>query len=300
MSFGFAIGDIVALGNLAWNLYKQCKNASAEFKEVQNEVLSLHAAVKELQDEAENEESILNRAGLGRKKELIDNIQNCTEVLAQLEDLLTRFNSLGTKRKKVFDVLKFGSQGLQEIRQKLMLHTSSLTLFLTRLGTGSLGRIEKKLDDIAADIRAARHEPSLSSVCVDNDVIEQDSAWHILMKELSDDFAPEDIEAHKSEIKAYIRRLIERGDLHEQVPFARLDEAAAPTSKSSSEDSLGPSASASEPKGKPPPHRPLWPPKPTVESVIGLGSNLSQDQGGATARNISEHRPKLAVLSVMD
>jgi hypothetical protein len=48
MSFGFAIGDFVAIGRLAWDLYKQCKGASAEFAEVCKEVLSIHTALREL------------------------------------------------------------------------------------------------------------------------------------------------------------------------------------------------------------------------------------------------------------
>lgn len=166
MSFGFATGDFVALGKLAWGLYKQCKGASAEFAEVCNEVLSIHTALRELEDETQNEDSILNRAGKGRQKELDNIVQNCTEVLRQLETLVTKYRSLGTSQRKVWDRVKFGDEGIQVIRNKLVLHTSTLTLFLTSLGTGSLGRIEKKLDDIAAEIRAAimNHQSSLPSM----------------------------------------------------------------------------------------------------------------------------------------
>ena len=261
MSFGFAIGDFVALGNLAWNIYKECKTASAEFQEARNEVLSLHAAIRELQDEVDNKDSILNRAGVGRKQELDGLMRNCSDVLGQLEQLLTRYRSLGTKQKRTWDRVKFGSEGLQEIRSKLMFHTSALTLFLTSLGTGSLGRIEKKLDDLASEIRAGQHEPSLISLCNEEDTSGGNSAWRVLIDELSEDFSRAEIEAHKEEITRYIRDLLLRGDLDERCP--------SPEFITEEHRTIAPSL-ASKPEEDPlagaVPQRTRWPPQPTFES----------------------------------
>jgi len=46
MSFGFAIGDFVALGTLAWRLYKCCKGASVQSREIGKELNSLLNAVR--------------------------------------------------------------------------------------------------------------------------------------------------------------------------------------------------------------------------------------------------------------
>jgi hypothetical protein len=201
LSFGFAIGDFVALGRLAWGLYKQCKGASAEFAEICNEVLSILTALRELEDEAQNEDSILDRAGKGRQKELNNIVQNCTQVLQQLESLVTRYRSLGTSQKKVWDRVKFGDEGIQVIRNQLVLHNTTLTLFLTSLGTGSLGRIEKKLDDIAAEIRAGHREPSVMTAIADETVSSEIEAWRFLSTELAENFSREEIEAHREESK---------------------------------------------------------------------------------------------------
>ncbi len=237
MSFGFAVGDFVALGRLAWGLYKQCKGASAEFAEVCNEVLSIHTALRELEDEAQNEDSILNRAGKGRQKELHTIVQNCTEVLRQLETLVTRYRSLGTSQRKVWDRIKFGDEGIQVIRNKLVLHTSTLTLFLTSLGTGSLGRIEKKLDDIAAEIRAGHHESSIITAVNDEPGPSRSEAWTFLFRELAEDFSVHEVEAFKEEIQTYIKQLVERGALEEH--------ASSPCSDISTADSLPPRLSPS-------------------------------------------------------
>jgi hypothetical protein len=116
MSFGVAVGDFAALGRLSWGRYKQCKGASAEFAAVGNKVLSIHTALRELEDEAQNEDSILNRAWKGRQKELNNIVQNCTEVLQQLEALVTRYRRLGTSQKKVWDRIKIGDEGIEVIR----------------------------------------------------------------------------------------------------------------------------------------------------------------------------------------
>jgi Hsp70 protein len=225
MSFGFAIGDFVALGKLAWGLYKQCKGASAEFAEICNEVLSIHTALRELEDEAQNEDSILNRAGKGRQKELSNIVQNCTQALQKLESLVTRYRSLGTSQKKVWDRIKFGDEGIQVIRNQLMLHTSTLTLFLTSLGTGSLGRIEAKLDDIAVEIRAGYHEPSVMTAIVEDTDSPGGEAWQLLSTELAENFSREEIEAYRDEIKDHIRQLIREGALEEQASLAHSEEA---------------------------------------------------------------------------
>ena len=206
------------LASLAWKVYKDCKSASAEFLEIRNEVNSLHTAILELQDEAENHESILNRAGSGRKRELEMILNNCVEVLRELQQLVGKYRSLGTKHMRTWDRIKFGSEGIQQIRDKLMFHTSALTLFLTSLGTGSLGRIERKLDELALEIRKGQHEPSLITVCDEGNSSEQDNAWRLLMNELAEDFSKEEIESNKAEIKIYIHSLIGRGELNEEIP----------------------------------------------------------------------------------
>jgi Hsp70 protein len=278
MSFGFAIGDFVALGKLAWGLYKQCKGASAEFAEICNEVLSIHTALRELEDEAQNEDSILNRAGGGRQKELNNIVQNCTEALRQLESLVTRYRSLGTSQKKVWDRIKFGDEGIQVIRNKLVLHTSTLTLFLTSLGTGSLGRIEKKLDDIVTDIRAGHHEPSVITAVNDDAGSSQNEAWRFLSRELAEDFSREEIEAYKGEIKSYIKELVEKGALEGGVASVRSDQEgtclSTPTFSSSSTPTFRSRRSFPETAGC---AEGRWPPMPTAES--GSDSDGPGDEG---------------------
>ena len=113
----------------------------------------MHAAIKELEDEADSPISALSRSDERKKHELKEILNNCRNSLAQLEGLLTKYKSLGTKHKKNWDKIRLSAEGLDDARSKISFHTSGINLFMTTLGTSSLGRIETKLDQLAQDIR---------------------------------------------------------------------------------------------------------------------------------------------------
>jgi hypothetical protein len=178
-------------------------------------VIALHTVLKELEDELENPDSILNRSGASKASELNLLVRNCRSVLQNLNKLLIKYKSLGTSSKKTWDRIQFGTENLSEIREKLMSHTSSLTLFLTTLGTGSLGRIEKKLDELIADVRAGRKEKSVLTM-VDENEEESNSMWNEWKLELVEEgFTRSELEAHKHWIIARLRELIDNGELDE-------------------------------------------------------------------------------------
>jgi len=98
-----------------------------------------------------------------------------------------------------------------------MSHTASLTLFLTTLGTGSLGRIEKKLDELIEDVRAGRKEKSVLTM-VDEDEEDSESMWNEWKGELVEEgFTKVELEGHKHWIIAKLRELIDNGGL-DKVP----------------------------------------------------------------------------------
>ena len=207
----------------------QGKNVSADFEEVAHEVATLHTAIKEVTDEAQNPDSILNRAGIEKTRELQEIIRNCKLVISDLERILTKYKSLGTGSKRAWDRIKFGASGLQEIREKVTFHTSSISLYLTTLGTGSLGRIEKRLDEIVKEVQSGRREPSILS-SVDDDLEDADAQWNALKAELLDEgFTKQDIEAHKRDIKVYLASLIDNGKLWETGLPSRTSRTLYPT-----------------------------------------------------------------------
>ena len=87
-------------------------------------------------------------------------------------------------------------------------HTSSVSLYLTTLGTGSLSRVEKRLDEIVRETQSGKREPSILST-IDSDVEDADEQWNALKNELKG-------EGH---IKTYLANLIRRRDLQETKSF---------------------------------------------------------------------------------
>jgi len=99
-------------------------------------VTSLHTAIKELQDEVEDTDSILNRTGASKKGELDVLVRKCNTVLQLLHKLVAKYKSLVTNHKPVWDRVSFGSENLQE-HARGSYDTHVLTLFLATLETSS-------------------------------------------------------------------------------------------------------------------------------------------------------------------
>ncbi|KAN0101440.1 hypothetical protein V8E51_011950 [Hyaloscypha variabilis] len=206
MSFGYSVGDFVAIGQLAWTVYKSCKGAPGEFQELARELSSLHTILHELEDDAKTPTSLLNRRGAERKPELEVLLANLSTTLNQVDDIVKRYHSLGRDQKKTWDRVKFATKDLADLRSKLQLHITGINLFISSLSAGSLARIEGLLDELVRDIREGRKEPTIVSTYEDNDEL----AWDELERELvGDGITMEDVRQYKEEIRDYLRRLVE-------------------------------------------------------------------------------------------
>jgi hypothetical protein len=125
MSFGFSIGDFVALGQLAWNVYKSCKNASTSFNNLSAEVLSLHVLLKEA-DEILSADALLDS-----KRGHLDVIMSgCRGILLDLQALIDKYQGLGSKTQRTWDRLNWHSEDIAELRSRLISHTVLLSTFI--------------------------------------------------------------------------------------------------------------------------------------------------------------------------
>jgi hypothetical protein len=53
MSFGYSVSDFIAVGTLAWSVYKSCKEAPNSFNNIHNEVQSLQIVLRAFGDTLE-------------------------------------------------------------------------------------------------------------------------------------------------------------------------------------------------------------------------------------------------------
>lgn len=125
MSFGFSVGDFATLGQLAWKIYKTCKDSPESFKNVSQEVLSLHAVLKELEETHSN--ATLSATQQSRLETVGD---GCRAVLEDLKAILDKYSSLGSTTKRTWDRLGWGSRDIADLRSRLISNTNLLTLFI--------------------------------------------------------------------------------------------------------------------------------------------------------------------------
>ena len=125
MSFGFSVSDFVTLGQLAWKVYKSCKDAPQSFQNISQEVLSLSAVLREA-EEVFSGKPLPQRTSEGLKTVG----DGCHSVLKDLQSLLDRYESLGTQAKRTWDRVGWCSNDITELRARLTSNTSLRAAFI--------------------------------------------------------------------------------------------------------------------------------------------------------------------------
>jgi hypothetical protein len=125
MSCGHSIGDFIAIGTLAWNLYKSCKAAPESFGVISLEVLSLHAVLKEAEEIVSAQP--LSATKQERLKEVGD---GCYCVLKDLDNLVQKYRSFGTQTKRTWERMGWGAEDIAELRARLTSNTGLLTTWI--------------------------------------------------------------------------------------------------------------------------------------------------------------------------
>jgi hypothetical protein len=71
MSFGFTIGDFIAVANLAWQLHENCykviKDCPHEFKELVRDLSVVYGVMKRIEDDYKPQNSAIKAKGSKRK-----------------------------------------------------------------------------------------------------------------------------------------------------------------------------------------------------------------------------------------
>ena len=107
-----------------------CKDSSNDFRNISSEVASLHVILKELEENLSDQS--MNSHQQAQLNVLGD---GCNEVLKDLDNLLKRYQRLGTKSQRTWDRMKWGLEDIQTIRDRLISNVSLLATFNTTLQT---------------------------------------------------------------------------------------------------------------------------------------------------------------------
>ena len=128
MSFGYSVGDFIAISGLAVKVYSAYKDAPDDYKHISDEVKSLRIIV----DQAAK---YLNNTALGndKQREGWEALQSCQSVLEDLNSLIEKYKSLAsTDKMQVFKRIKLGTEDIMTLRARLMSNTVILSNFNRR------------------------------------------------------------------------------------------------------------------------------------------------------------------------
>jgi len=123
-----SVGDFSEVANLAWTVYNGYKDASGDFKNLSDEIKSLHNIVNS---------DILTAKNLTSEEQerLREILQECTNVLMDLDDLLNKYKHLGLPEGSslgALDQAGWGQEDIVELRARLTSNTTLLNTFVAR------------------------------------------------------------------------------------------------------------------------------------------------------------------------
>ena len=235
MSFGYSVGDIVSLVQLAWKTVQNSRKACGEHDEYTREASSLHVVIQRLEKESSKSDNPINYPGDTYKEELRRIVGGCSKVLTGLNRGLEKFNTLserGSSAKKLLQEVVFGNgemADMRHLREQMTYYTASLSLFVNMVSMGSVGRVEQQMEKAGGDIKELRiavngitarlssmsnREGSILTIYEDDDK----AVWKEFRKELyREGISSTVIGKHKRLIKAYIKELADRGVLDDET-----------------------------------------------------------------------------------
>ena len=130
MSYGYGVGDFIAVSKLAWDVYNAYKDAPEDFRNISDEIKSLHIIVErnkvKFQDKTRTPDE---------QVQLRDILQGCTNVLEDLDKLHAKYMRLGSAQgssSQVVDRIKWTQENIGELRARLTSNTTLLNAFIAR------------------------------------------------------------------------------------------------------------------------------------------------------------------------
>ena len=130
MSYGYGIGDFLAVSKLAWDVYTAYKDAPEDFRNISDEIKSLHIIVD--RHKGQSWDKTLNSDEQTQLREIL---RGCANVLGDLDNLHTKYMRLGSDQgssSKAIDRIKWTQENIDELRARLTSNTMLLNTFIAR------------------------------------------------------------------------------------------------------------------------------------------------------------------------
>ncbi|KAF1985996.1 hypothetical protein K402DRAFT_421575 [Aulographum hederae CBS 113979] len=170
-----SVGDILMLSQIAWKVGRAFtsgrRNAPTEFHEVETEIQGLAKSLKLLVEVlfADADDSLLARADRATQTSVATILLSCQDTLQDLHGLVDQYQVV--KRERIstgvvvvrqwsevvlqnYKTIMWTSEGgnIQDLRNMLQMHTSTISLTMQALHSKSLARLEKVVNPMASKI----------------------------------------------------------------------------------------------------------------------------------------------------
>lgn len=123
MSFGYGIGDFLAISKLALAVYNVYKDAPDEFKNISDEIKSLHIIIDQHKERELPPE---------QQQKLGELLHGCENVLKDLDKLMKKYQGLGASQgPRTIDRFKWDPKEVTNLRDRLISNTNLLSTFLS-------------------------------------------------------------------------------------------------------------------------------------------------------------------------
>lgn len=165
----------VSVGTVAWRLYKRCQTAPESYGNISQELSSLYAVLKECDETFSDLQLPHNRS-----ERLATIIDGCSGILNELEQIVTKYESLGLQQKLAWQRMKWASSEIDGIRARMTSRVAMLNAFLST----SQARVEQKLEDLLREFRRGNMDRSIiSSITIDSLDPDERTQWRLVRKE---------------------------------------------------------------------------------------------------------------------
>ena len=142
MNFGFGAGDVISISKLAFKVYTAWKDAPEEYRNISDEVKSLHIVIESAEQHFESTTLSDDKRQKGQEV-----LRGCQNLLEDLDTLIGKYNDLAsaststntsTSTAQVLQQVKLGAGlvlGIEDIatlRARLTSNTTLLSSFIQR------------------------------------------------------------------------------------------------------------------------------------------------------------------------
>ena len=128
MSFGYGV-DIMAISGLAINVYAAYRDAPSDYRNISDEVKSLHIIINNAMKHFKSTTLSDNKRQEGEEV-----LRGCLNVLEDLDTFIVKYNSLASaSTSQVLQRVKLGTEDIATLRVRLISNTTLLNGFIQRL-----------------------------------------------------------------------------------------------------------------------------------------------------------------------